>query len=65
MTKLESTIARAIDHHNPESAGRVVDNLRALGWNYDQVLAEVQRVRPQVTAGEWDSLLYEADMAAM
>lgn len=51
----------AVDASSPLHAGRLVDALRARGLTYNCVLQFVQRSRPNVTAAEWDALLYQAD----
>lgn len=63
MSQIEQLIVRAIDHDDASAASRVVDILRPRGWTYGRILAEVQRVRPAATEGDWDVLLSEADMA--
>jgi hypothetical protein len=60
--KMDDAIAKAIDERNARLAGIVANSLRFKGgMNYEQVLARVQKVRPNVTAEDWECLMYEAD----
>jgi hypothetical protein len=61
MTPLQDSIAIAVDTQNAKLAGKIADHLRARGMTYAQILAEVQCVRPDVTLGDWDALIYEAE----
>ncbi len=58
---VNDTIARAIDRHDADAAGLLVDVLRHHGMTYRQILARVQAVRPGVTAAQWEDLLVGAD----
>lgn len=54
-------IAKAIDTNNAKLAGQIADHLRMNGENYDNILHRVQSVRPNVTADQWEALLYESE----
>lgn len=54
-------LAKAIDTQDAKLAGRIADRLRANGLNYDEILRLAQAVRPNLTANDWESLMYEAD----
>jgi hypothetical protein len=61
--KLRERANLAVDQVSPYHAARLVDAMRARGFTYACVLLFVQRSRPNVTAAEWDALLYQADEA--
>lgn len=59
--KATEAVILAIDKGDARAAGALADTFRRKGRTYAQVLAFVRTVRPNVTAAEWDALLYEAD----
>lgn len=58
---VDDAIAKAIDEQIPALALSIADKLRGQGCDYNTVVERVQKVRPAVTAAEWDALLYEAE----
>lgn len=58
---IEAAVKRAVYRRDGALAGRVADILRAAGWTYARILAEVQRICPSATAADWDDLLAEAE----
>jgi len=59
---INDAIGKAVDRRDAKLAGALCDALRfQLGMNYRQILNRVQRVRPSVSAADWDELLQEAD----
>jgi hypothetical protein len=61
LTTVQELLARAIDTKDAKLAGQLCDKLRREGCNYNEILARVQAARPNVTAAEWDALMFEAD----
>ena len=59
--KTREAIAKAIDTRNAGLAGRIADTLRGRGFTYARVLEAFQEVRPQLTAGDFEELMAEAD----
>lgn len=51
-------LAKAIDTNNAKLAGQVADKLRLSGCNYADIFRLVQAVRPEVTAADWEALMY-------
>lgn len=58
---INDMIAKAIDTNDAKLAGQIADYLRQHGENYDTIVQRVLAVRPNFTAAEWETLLYEAD----
>ncbi len=58
---VNNMLAKAIDTNDAKLAGKISDYLRAHGENYDTILQRVLAVRPNFTAAEWETLLYESD----
>lgn len=60
---INDMIAKAIDTNDAKLAGRLASYLRSHGENYDAIVQRALAVRPNFTAAEWETLMYEADEA--
>lgn len=61
---LADVIARAIDGQDAAAAAGAADFMRhRMGLDYAESFRMVQKVRPAVTAAEWDAILAEADVS--
>lgn len=62
--KLKDVAKRAVEQHDVELFGRVVDQLRTLGLNYTQC-AEYFQKHANIDQDQYESLCYECDTQGM
>ena len=66
MATVKEALGLAIDKRDAATAGRIADHLREHGYTYARVFACAQSARPNLTAGDWEDLMQEAeDLEAM
>lgn len=58
---IDAVLAQAVDRKDAAACGRIADKLRWQGFTYAQILARVQKERPNVTREDWEDLMLEAE----
>lgn len=60
--KVSEAIEKAVDQGNGKAAGRIAGYLRfKYGLDYEAIRGMFQRLRPALTAPQFDALMYEGD----